>query len=92
LSIKVRKNAGDASSNVGEHVFLLRRETVTDFVPAEQDGHPQPVLLIEHGGGPVHPAELVRLFENGEASIAVVNATVARPAPGTHHSERARTS
>lgn len=35
----------------GEHIVLLRRETVTDFVPAEQDGQPQPVLLIEHAGG-----------------------------------------
>lgn len=73
----------------GEHVVLLRRETVTDFVPAEQDGQPQPVLLIEHAEGPVHPAELVRLFEDGEASIAVVNATTARPAPGTRLSEGA---
>ncbi|MFF7256473.1 hypothetical protein [Streptomyces microflavus] len=36
----------------GEHVVLLRRETVTDFVPAERDGQPQPALLIEHAGGP----------------------------------------
>ncbi|MDX2402040.1 hypothetical protein NJO91_02730 [Streptomyces microflavus] len=73
----------------GEHVVLLRRETVTDFVPAEQDGQPQPVLLIEHAGGPVHPAELVRLFEDGEAGIAVVNAVPAGPAPGAQLSEGA---
>ncbi|MEU3267424.1 hypothetical protein [Streptomyces bacillaris] len=44
-------------------------------MPAEQDGEPQPVLLVDHVGGPVGPAELSRLFESGEASIAVVNAT-----------------
>ncbi|MFP1665678.1 hypothetical protein ACLCDR_30105 [Streptomyces cavourensis] len=62
-------------SDGGERVVLLRREISTDFVPAEQDGEPQPVLLVDHAGGPVGPAELARLFERGEASIAVVNAT-----------------
>ncbi|WP_127467438.1 hypothetical protein [Streptomyces sp. B27] len=63
------------ASDGGEHVVLLRREISTGFVPAEQDGEAQPVLLVDHVGGPVGPAELSRLFESGEASIAVVNAT-----------------
>lgn len=46
----------------------------TDFVPAEQDGEPQPVLLVDHLGGPVGPAVPTRLFENGKVGIAVVNA------------------
>ncbi|NEE54393.1 hypothetical protein G3M55_58605, partial [Streptomyces sp. SID8455] len=61
------------------------------FVPAEQDGQPQPVLLIEHAGGPVDPAELFRLFEDGEAGIAVVNAVPAGPAPGAQLSDEAST-
>ncbi|MYR40395.1 hypothetical protein GTX14_37305 [Streptomyces sp. SID4944] len=63
------------ASDGGEHAVLLRREISTDFVPTEQDGEPQPVLLVDHAGGPVGPDELARLFESGEASIAVVNAT-----------------
>ncbi|MFJ9053950.1 hypothetical protein ACIRPO_30035 [Streptomyces bacillaris] len=46
------------ASDGGEHVVLLRREISTGFVPAEQDGEPQPVLLVDHVGGPVGPAEL----------------------------------
>lgn len=63
------------ASDGGELVVLLRREISTDFVPAEQDGEPQPVLLLDHVGGPVGPADPAHLFESGDASIAVVNAT-----------------
>jgi len=57
-----------------DRVVLVRRETVTDFVPAERDGEHQPVVLIDHVGGPVVLTELVGLFENHEASVAVVAA------------------
>ncbi|WP_157870044.1 MULTISPECIES: hypothetical protein [unclassified Streptomyces] len=33
-------------------LVLLTRELTTDFHPAEQDGEPQPVLLLEHAAGP----------------------------------------
>lgn len=63
---------------------LVRRETVTDFVPAERDGFQQPVVLIdhnaEHGDGPVALTELVTLFERQEAGIVVVAAPKAPPA------------
>ncbi|MFJ9430044.1 hypothetical protein ACIRQY_10280 [Streptomyces sp. NPDC101490] len=54
-------------------VVLLRRELATAFAPAEQDGEPRPVLLIDHDGGPSSgPGELTALFEAGEAGIAVI--------------------
>ncbi|MGW4382821.1 hypothetical protein [Kitasatospora sp. NPDC004531] len=55
-------------------VTLLRRELVTDFVPAEQDGEPQAVLLIDHAGPVGSLAELFARFEEGESGIAVLNA------------------
>ncbi|MFE3069923.1 hypothetical protein [Streptomyces sp. NPDC059247] len=56
-------------------VILLRRELATSFAPAERDGEPQPVLLIDHTAGPdAGPGELTALFEEGEAGIAVLNA------------------
>ncbi|MFK0158675.1 hypothetical protein ACIQVK_42230 [Streptomyces sp. NPDC090493] len=59
-------------------VVLVRRETVTDFVPAERDGFQQPVVLIdhsvEHGDGPVALTELMSLFARQEAGVAVVAA------------------
>ncbi|MEV8406955.1 hypothetical protein AB0R12_14395 [Streptomyces niveus] len=57
-----------------DRVVLLRREIVTDFVPAEQDGEKQPVLLIDHDGSAASLAELFDRFEAGEAGIAVLNA------------------
>ncbi|MEV7391051.1 hypothetical protein [Streptomyces sp. NPDC091215] len=59
----------------GDRVVLVCRETVTDFVPPEHDGVPQPVVLIDHVGGPVGLAELVGLFDARESGIAVVAAT-----------------
>ncbi|MFI1016182.1 hypothetical protein [Streptomyces sp. NPDC020965] len=56
-----------------DRVTLLRRELVTDFVPAERDGVKQPVLLIDHPG-PAPLAELLSGFERGESGIAVLNA------------------
>ncbi|MEU2660181.1 hypothetical protein ABZ615_33290 [Streptomyces sp. NPDC007325] len=56
-------------------VVLLHRETVTDFVPGAEGDERQPVLLLDHVGGSTGPAELADLFENGEASVAVVPAT-----------------
>ncbi|WP_326770976.1 hypothetical protein OG978_45955 (plasmid) [Streptomyces sp. NBC_01591] len=56
-------------------VVLLRRELTTSFVPAEQDGELQPVLLVDHTAGPdAGPEKLIALFEEGEAGIAVLNA------------------
>ncbi|MFF7474149.1 hypothetical protein [Streptomyces sp. NPDC008092] len=71
-----------------ERVVLVRRETVTDFVPAERDGFQQPVVLIDHdaghdagvGGGPDALPGLVSLFERHEAGIVVVAAPKAPPA------------
>ncbi|MFD6331892.1 hypothetical protein ACFWGI_20290 [Streptomyces niveus] len=57
-----------------DRVVLLRREIVTDFVPAEQDGEKQPVLLIDHDGSAASLADLFDRFEAGEAGIAVLNA------------------
>ncbi|MFE3587608.1 hypothetical protein ACFXOY_08790 [Streptomyces niveus] len=57
-----------------DRVVLLRREIVTDFVPAEQDGETQPVLLIDHDGSAASLAELFDRFDAGEAGIAVLNA------------------
>ncbi|MFJ1752767.1 hypothetical protein [Kitasatospora sp. NPDC088134] len=58
-----------------EWAVLLRRELVTDFVPAEQDGEKQAVLLIERtGAGAAGLDELFALFEEGETGIAVLNA------------------
>ncbi|MFI9788184.1 hypothetical protein ACIHEI_32465 [Kitasatospora sp. NPDC051984] len=58
----------------GGWVTLLRRELVTDFEPAEQDGEKQAVLLIDHLG-PVHTLdELLAGFEAGDSGIAVLNA------------------
>lgn len=57
-----------------DRVVLLRREIVTDFAPAEQDGEKQPVLLIDHDGSAASLAELFDRFDAGEAGIAVLNA------------------
>ncbi|MFJ1624625.1 hypothetical protein ACIODX_30355 [Streptomyces sp. NPDC088190] len=58
-----------------DRVVLLRRELTTGFVPVEQDGEFQPVLLVDHAAGPdAGPEELIALFEEGEAGIAVLNA------------------
>ncbi|MFD5562839.1 hypothetical protein [Kitasatospora griseola] len=57
-----------------EWVTLLRRELVTDFVPAEQDGEKQAVLLIDHVGPVDALAGLFDRFEAGESGIAVLNA------------------
>ncbi|MFJ5231846.1 hypothetical protein ACIQBJ_18360 [Kitasatospora sp. NPDC088391] len=58
-----------------EWAVLLRRELVTDFVPEEQDGEKQAVLLIERtGAGDASPDALFALFEAGETGIAVLNA------------------
>lgn len=59
-----------------DRVVLLTREVPTDFVPAERDGHHQPVILIDHAGGPAAPAEPTALFERREAGVAVVAAPV----------------
>lgn len=58
-----------------DRVVLVRRETVTDFVPPEHDGVPQPVVLIDHVGGPIELAGLVGLFDARESGITVVAAT-----------------
>ncbi|MFD8596326.1 hypothetical protein ACFV1L_15150 [Kitasatospora sp. NPDC059646] len=55
-------------------VTLLRRELVTDFEPAEQDGEKQAVLLIDHLGPVGSLEELFARFEDGESGIAVLNA------------------
>ncbi|WP_329031926.1 hypothetical protein OIE71_03010 [Streptomyces sp. NBC_01725] len=56
-----------------DRVILLRREIVTDFVPAEHDGEKQPVLLVDHdGSAPL--AEVLARFDEGEAGLAVLNA------------------
>ncbi|MFB7949365.1 hypothetical protein ACFC6L_31125 [Kitasatospora phosalacinea] len=57
-----------------EWVPLLRRELATDFVPAERDGDPQAVLLIDHAGPAASAAELIAAFEAGEAGVAILNA------------------
>ncbi|MET4923114.1 hypothetical protein P3L51_12270 [Streptomyces sp. PSRA5] len=62
---------GDAGDD--DRVVLLRRECVTDFVPAERGGQKQPVLLVDHDG-PASLAELFARFDEGEAGIAVLNA------------------
>ncbi|MET8830489.1 hypothetical protein ABZX40_34290 [Streptomyces sp. NPDC004610] len=63
-----------------DYRVLLRRETVTDLVPPKTDGtdggEPRPLLLLDHTGGPVTPAELIARFERGEGGITVVGATV----------------
>ncbi|MEU9448857.1 hypothetical protein [Streptomyces sp. NPDC048277] len=56
-------------------VVLVRRETVTDFVPPEHDGVPQSVVLIDHVGGTVGLAELIGMFDAQESGISVVAAT-----------------
>lgn len=67
---------GDGDGGVDDdRVVLLRREIVTDFVPAEVDGDKQPVLLIDHDGSVASLAELFGRFEEGEAGIAVLNAS-----------------
>ncbi|MFD7575839.1 hypothetical protein ACFV6U_35830 [Streptomyces sp. NPDC059810] len=65
-----------------DRVVLLHRGLSTGFVPAARDGEWQPVLLLDHAGGPVSgpcglPA-LLALFERGEASLAVVDAQLIR--------------
>ncbi|OKJ08195.1 hypothetical protein [Kitasatospora sp. CB01950] len=62
------------ADSAGEWVTLLRRELVTDFEPAEQDGEKQAVLLIDHSGPVASLDELFGRFEAGEAGIAVINA------------------
>ncbi|WP_405720485.1 hypothetical protein [Streptomyces sp. NBC_00046] len=58
-----------------DRVVLFRRELTTGFVPVEQGGEFQPVLLVDHTAGPdAGPEELIALFEEGEAGIAVLNA------------------
>ncbi|MFF9573029.1 hypothetical protein [Streptomyces sp. NPDC014685] len=58
-----------------DRIVLLRRELTTGFVPVEQGGEFQPVLLVDHTAGPdAGPEELIALFEEGEAGIAVLNA------------------
>lgn len=61
-----------------DRVVLVSRAAVTDFVPAERDGFQQPVVLIDHTGGPAGLTELVALFEKQEAGVIVV-AAPARP-------------
>lgn len=56
-----------------DRIALLRREIVTDFVPAERDGEKQPVLLIDHDGSAGLP-ELFARFDEGEAGLAVLHA------------------
>ncbi|WP_199564921.1 hypothetical protein [Spongiactinospora rosea] len=56
-----------------DRVTLLRRELVTDFVPAVVDGEKQAVLLIDHAG-PAPLDELLSEFDQGEASLAVLYA------------------
>ncbi|MEU3831922.1 hypothetical protein [Streptomyces microflavus] len=71
---------------------LTRTRMWIDTVPPLDPDTREVILdLIEHAGGPVHPAELVRLFEDGEAGIAVVNAVPAVPAPGAQLSDKACT-
>ncbi|MFC8074904.1 hypothetical protein ACFUN8_05145 [Streptomyces sp. NPDC057307] len=62
---------GDALD--GDRVPLLRRECVTDFVPAEQGGEKQPVLLVDHDGS-ASLAELFVRFDEGEVGFAVLAA------------------
>ncbi|MEU9338553.1 hypothetical protein AB0D49_36295 [Streptomyces sp. NPDC048290] len=57
-----------------ERAVLLRRETVTDLVPRSEDGEHRPVLLLDHVGGAVTPAELIARFERGESGVAVIGA------------------
>ncbi|MFF2184688.1 hypothetical protein [Streptomyces sp. NPDC058155] len=54
-------------------VTLLRREIVTDFVPAEHDGEKQPVLLVDHDGS-ASVTELLTRFDEGEVGLAVLHA------------------
>ncbi|MFI6289094.1 hypothetical protein ACIBCM_30855 [Streptomyces sp. NPDC051018] len=71
----LREELSELPGGASDHdrVTLLSRAIATDFVPAEQDGEKQPVLLM----GSVGPASLTELFsrfEKGEADIAVLNA------------------
>ncbi|MFJ5925782.1 hypothetical protein ACIQF6_24550 [Kitasatospora sp. NPDC092948] len=65
---------GRSGEGPEEWVTLLRRELVTDFVPVEQDGEKQAVLLIDHLGPVASLDELFARFEAGESGIAVLNA------------------
>ena len=56
-----------------DRIALLRREIVTDFVPAGRGGEQQPVFLIDQEGS-ASPVELFARFEEGEAGLAVLNA------------------
>lgn len=56
-----------------DRVPLLRREIVTDFVPAEHDGEKQPVLLVDHDGS-ASVTDVLALFDEGEAGLAVLYA------------------
>ncbi|MFJ5881994.1 hypothetical protein [Kitasatospora cineracea] len=57
-----------------EWVPLLRRELTTDFTPAEHDGEPQAVLLIDHTGPAASLDALLAGFEAGDCGLAVLNA------------------
>lgn len=67
-------DAPDASDTVADdRVVLVRRELTTGFIPDEQDGVKQAVLLVSHTG-PAPLAELLSRVDRGEANIAVLNA------------------
>ncbi|MFJ1790269.1 hypothetical protein [Kitasatospora griseola] len=74
----VDEEPGGTAEQLGEHeegwVALLRRELVTDFVPEEQGGEKQAVLVIDHLGPAASLEELFAGFEAGESGIAVLNA------------------
>lgn len=60
-------------------VVLVSREAVTDVAPVERVGFQQPVVLIDHSGGPADLTESVSSFEKREAGV-VVATPVHRPA------------
>ncbi|MFD7655692.1 hypothetical protein ACFV4N_17100 [Actinosynnema sp. NPDC059797] len=60
-----------AAPLVEDGVLLLRREVVTDFDPATDDGGEQPLVLLFREG-PAAEADLFSAFEEGEGALGVI--------------------
>ncbi|MFC5053395.1 hypothetical protein [Saccharothrix xinjiangensis] len=60
-----------AAPLVEDGVLLLRREVVTDFDPATEDGDEQPLVLLFQDG-PAWEADLFSAFDAGEGSLGVI--------------------